>query len=419
MKANRHDYSEKSQKMNRKTERILIVEDDLVDQIAFDRFARAEKLPYDYLFASSVKEASEILDREKFDVVLLDYKLGDGTAFDLFEKVKGTPFIIVTGTGHEEIAVKAMKAGAYDYLTKDMEGNYLKVLPMTVENALKRKQTEEELLRHRKHLEELVKARTAELRMEIAERKKAEEALREAHAKLEKRVEERTAELRKTNQELRKEIDERKRAETRLSESLSEKETLLKEIHHRVKNNMQIISSLLRLQSRTIKDKAVREMFEASQSRIRSMALIHEKLYQSENLSKINFADYIKNLISYLFSMYQVRSMTVKCKLNLEEHFLDINTAIPLALIINEIVSNSLKHAFPDGRTGELYVKMKCNERGKCRICVGDNGVGLPDNLDLGNTETLGMRLISDLVAQVDGRIKINKKNGVMFEITF
>jgi two-component sensor histidine kinase len=255
--------------------------------------------------------------------------------------------------------------------------------------------------------------------MEIAERKKAEEALKEAHAKLEKRVEERTAELRKTNQELRKEIEERKRAEARLSESLKEKEILLKEIHHRVKNNMQIISSLLRLQSRAIKDKAVRDMFEVSQGRIRSMALIHEKLYQSESLSRINFSDYIKNLISYLFSMYQVSSMAVKCNLDLEEHFLDINTAIPLALIINEIVSNSLKHAFPDGRKGELYVKMKCDEGGKRRICVGDNGVGLPDNLDLGNTETLGMRLISDLVAQVDGKIKINKKNGVMFEITF
>jgi two-component sensor histidine kinase/ActR/RegA family two-component response regulator len=405
--------------MNRKKERILIVEDDLVDQLAFDRFARAEKFPYDYLFASSVKEASEILDREKFDVVLLDYKLGDGTAFDLFETVKGTPFIIVTGTGHEEIAVKAMKAGAYDYLTKDMEGNYLKVLPITVENALKQKQAEDELLSYRMHLEELVKARTVELQLEVAERKKAEEALKEAHAKLEKRVEERTAELRKTNQELRKEIDERKRAETRLSESLKEKEVLLKEIHHRVKNNMQIISSLLRLQSRAIKDKAVRDMFEVSQSRIRSMALIHEKLYQSESLSRIDFSDYVKNLITYLFSIYQVSSMAVKRTLDLEEHFLDINKAIPLALIINEIVSNSLKHAFPDERKGEIYVKMKCDEQGKRIICVGDNGVGLPDNFDIGNTETLGMRLISDLVTQVNGSIKINKKNGVMFEISF
>ncbi len=405
--------------MNKKIERLLIVEDDTVDQIAFERFAQAEKLPYDYRFASSVKEASEILDREKFDAVLLDFKLGDGTAFDLFEKVKGTPFIIVTGTGHEEIAVKAMKAGAYDYLTKDMEGHYLKALPMTVKNALKRKQAEDELLNYRTHLEELVKARTAELQLEIAERKKAEEALKEAHAKLEKRVEERTAELKKTNQELRKEIDERKRAEARLGESLKEKEILLKEIHHRVKNNMQIISSLLRLQSRAIKDKAVKDMFEVSQSRIRSMALIHEKLYQSESLSKINFSEYVKNLVGYLFSMYQVQSSTVKCNLDLEEHFLDINRAIPLALIINEIVSNSLKHAFPDGRKGELYVKMRCDEKGKCRICVGDNGIGLPDNFDLGNTETLGMRLISDLVNQISGKIKIDKKNGVMFEITF
>jgi len=181
--------------MDNKKVKILVVDDDKVDQMAFERFANEEKLPYDYIIAGSVKEAKQVLEREKFDAVLLDYMLGDGTAFDLFDKVKESPFIIVTGTADYEIAVQAMKSGAYDYLIKDNEGNHLKTLPVTVENAIKRKRAEEELIKYRKHLEELVKERTTELQAEIAERKKAEKALKEAHDKLEKRVDERTNEL--------------------------------------------------------------------------------------------------------------------------------------------------------------------------------------------------------------------------------
>jgi two-component system sensor histidine kinase/response regulator len=199
--------------MENKKGRILVVEDDKIDQMAFERLAKAEKLPYDYIFVGSVKEAKEVLEKEKFDAVLLDYMLGDGTAFDLFDKVKGSPFIVITGTGDEEIAVKAMKSGASDYLIKDVGGYYLKTFPVTVENAIKRKCAEEELIKYREHLEELVKERTAELQAEIVERKKAEKALQEAHDKLEKRVEERTVELKAANEDLQQEIAERKQAE--------------------------------------------------------------------------------------------------------------------------------------------------------------------------------------------------------------
>jgi DNA-binding NtrC family response regulator len=145
--------------MENKKRKILIVEDDKIDRMAFERFANEEKLPYNYIFAESVKEAKKFLEKEKFDAVLLDYRLGNGTAFDLFDKVETFPFIIVTGTGDEEIAVKAMKSGAYDYLIKDDEGNYLKILPVTVENAIKHKLAEEA----NKRAEEELQKRLGEL----------------------------------------------------------------------------------------------------------------------------------------------------------------------------------------------------------------------------------------------------------------
>lgn len=188
--------------MKKTKHRILFVEDDKVDQMVFKRFARQENFPYEYVTASSVEDAKKILEMEQFDAAVTDYSLGDGTAFDLFDELKDIPTIIVTGAGNEEIAIKAMEVGAYDYLIKDPEGNYLKTLPITVDNALNRKRTEEELRRYREHLEELVKIRTVELQKEIDERRRAEEALRKAHDELEMRVRERTAELSRANEEL-------------------------------------------------------------------------------------------------------------------------------------------------------------------------------------------------------------------------
>ena len=181
---------------------ILFVEDDKIDQMAFERFAQKEHFPYKYVIASSVQETRNLLQSERFDAVVTDYSLGDGIALDLFDDLKDTPTIVVTGIGNEEIAVTAMKAGAYDYLIKDAEGHYLKTLSVTVDNAIRRKQAEEELTRYREHLEELVELRTSELKREIEERKRAETALQKARDELEIRVKERTAELSRVNAEL-------------------------------------------------------------------------------------------------------------------------------------------------------------------------------------------------------------------------
>jgi PAS domain S-box-containing protein len=216
-----------------------------------------------------------------------------------------------------------------------------------------------------------------------------------------------------------RDITERKKAEDRLQESLQEKEVLLREIHHRVKNNMQVISSLLNLQSRQIKDPDVLEMFKESQRRIRSMALIHERLYQSSDLSRIEFSQYLRNLATHLFHSYQVDASRVQLKIEAEEVHLNINTAIPCGLIVNELVSNALKHGFPEGRSGQLDIDLHRVAGDGYVLRVKDDGVGFPEGLDFRKTETLGMQIVSTLVSQIDASIDLVRDKGTEFTIHF
>jgi PAS domain S-box-containing protein len=211
----------------------------------------------------------------------------------------------------------------------------------------------------------------------------------------------------------------RKRAEAQIKAQLQEKDVLLKEVHHRVKNNMQVISSLLNLQSRRVKDPSVFEMFKESQRRIRSMALIHERLYQSSDLSRIEFSEYISNLATHLFHSYQVDAHRIQLKLETEKVHLNINTAIPCGLIVNELVSNALKHAFPDGRNGQLEIGLQQVPGDGYVLQVIDDGVGFPEGLDFRKTETLGMQIISTLVEQIDGRLELNREKGSAFRLEF
>ncbi|MBM4240842.1 MAG: response regulator, partial [Euryarchaeota archaeon] len=213
-------------------------------------------------------------------------------------------------------------------------------------------------------------------------------------------------------------ITERRKMEDQIKASLKEKEILLREVHHRVKNNMQIISSLIGLQSEYAGDKDVVEMFEDGKNRIRSMALVHEKLYQSENIAQIDFAEYIRSLITGLLNSYKLDDETINLKLNVDKVLLDIDTAIPCGLIINELVSNSLKHAFPDNRKGEVGVTLNSADK-NFKLIVSDDGVGFPEDLEFTNTETLGLRIVNTLVAQLDGDIQLDRSKGTSFEIAF
>ena len=215
-----------------------------------------------------------------------------------------------------------------------------------------------------------------------------------------------------------RDITERKNIEIQLKNSLFEKELLLKEIHHRVKNNLMIISSLLNLQSSYIKDKRSKEIFKESQNRANSMALIHERLYQSTDLKRIDFGDYIESLSTDLFHNYATQSGDIDLKIDVEDIFLDINTAIPLGLIVNELITNSLKHAFPDNRKGEIIINF-FRKNDHYEFIVIDNGVGFPDEIDYKNTESLGMQIVTSLTDQIDGQILLNTDNGTSFKISF
>ncbi len=215
-----------------------------------------------------------------------------------------------------------------------------------------------------------------------------------------------------------RDITERKQAEDKIKASLEEKSLLLQEIHHRVKNNMQIISSLLSLQSNYVQDSEVHDILKESQNRVRSMAMIHEKLYQSKDFSKVDFGEYVQSLNSSLFHSYVIDHEHIKIKTDVKNVFLGINTAIPCGLLINELVTNSIKHAFPDGMEGEINVKFASID-GKIILTVSDNGVGFLEDMDFQNTKTLGMQLINTLVGQIDGTMEISGFNGAKFKITF
>lgn len=218
---------------------------------------------------------------------------------------------------------------------------------------------------------------------------------------------------------VQEDITEKKRADSIIERSLKEKETLLKEIHHRVKNNMQIISSLLDLQTDMLGQKSATELFKSSQHRIWSMALIHEQLYESSELSSINFADFIAQLTSYLSDSYDVLAMNVYFDLDLAPLSLSIETALPCSLIVNELLSNSLKYAFPDSRAGTIRIAFTAIEDNWLRLEIGDDGVGLPPEFGVGLTTSLGLTLVNTLVNQISGRIDLQRKGGTKYIIEF
>jgi len=247
---------------------------------------------------------------------------------------------------------------------------------------------------------------------DVTERKKTESQLEDYRKNLERLVAERT-------EALQKEIAENKAIQVHLADSLQEKELLLKEVHHRVKNNMQVISSLLSIQAEGVEDALYASLLNESQQRIKSMALIHETLYQSKDLLKIDFHEYISTLTTSLSRSYSVPGVPVHVAVNVEDVALDLETAVPCGLIINELVSNSLKHAFHDqdemGIISIDFVSSGC----LYELKISDNGCGLPAGFDINKNVSMGMEIVSILTSQLEGRLDVCSEDGAMFHLSF
>ena len=209
-----------------------------------------------------------------------------------------------------------------------------------------------------------------------------------------------------------------KKMQKQIETSLKEKDVLLKEIHHRVKNNLQIIISLLNLQTGYIKDEVTLKAVKDGQSRVRSMALVHEKFYQSDELSEIDFAEYIEKLCHFIYQSYGDKTDRVRLQISGDKIGLDMDTAMPCGLLVNEIVSNSYKYAFPNQEKGTIQIDFKKIDN-KIILLIQDNGVGFPEEYDLERGESLGMQLIQALTSQLDGELVVSRENGTSFKISF
>lgn len=340
-------------------EKILVVEDE--ELIGQDIKILLEDLGYEvpYLVPSgeeAISRAGEI----RADLVLMDIMLeGEIDGIEAAHKINdqyGIPIIFLTAYRNEEILERAKLTEPYAYIVKPFEERELRT---NVEIALNRHRAEKE------------------------------------------RIE--STEITAKNEFLKK--------------SLKEQEILLREIHHRVNNNMQIISSLLSLQSTQVKDERDLDLFIDSLNRVKSMAKVHERLYQSEDLSSIKFAEYGSSMLTDLFSSHRT-SPGIRLKIDIEDVSFNMETAIPCGLIINELVSNSLKYAFPDGQ-GEIVVGLNHYQDKKFCLTITDNGVGIPEDIDFKNTESLGFRLTNNLTQQLEGKILLDRSNGTKFTIIF
>jgi two-component sensor histidine kinase/CheY-like chemotaxis protein len=366
---------------------ILMVDDQPAKLLSYE--AILSDLGENLIRANSGREALEQLLKTDIAIVLMDVSMPEIDGFELAEIIRQHPryqktaIIFVSAVRLTDLdQVKGYESGAVDYIS-------VPVIP------------------------EILRAKVSV----FAELYRKTQQLEGLNRELEWRVTERTAELHAANDRLRHELGERLRVETALRASLREKEILLQEVHHRVKNNLQVIKSLLRLQAYTVMDPALHELFRDSQNRVYAMALVHEQLYQAQDLAHIDFATYLRELASSVLRSYEVRSDQIALALDIDKAVaLDIDTAIPLGLILTELVSNSVKHAFCDGRAGTITIGLHCDVEALV-LAVRDDGIGISETCDLRTTGSLGLQLVADLADQLGGAVSIDRCAGTSFQI--
>ena len=458
---------------------LLLLEDEVAHVQAIRRALATAEFPIEIRVASSLRDYTEQVKVRVPSIVVMDLTLPDGSPQDslnlLLQKTK-FPVLVMTSSGNEAMAVAAMKAGALDYLVKSPE--VFADMPRYVQRAMRewklieaQKRTAVELQIFRAGVEQSANSIViAEANGSIAYVNPAFEktsgysaselmgknvsCLRSReHADRADRNLWDTITAKKSwqgvfhNQRkdgslyweastispildssgeitryigINENITDRRDMEERVRESLREKEVLLKEIHHRVKNNLQIVSSLLRLQSSRIENSVAKEALQDMQNRVRSMALIHEHLYRSDNLARVDMAAYLKTLCQQVFRAMVATNREITIQMHLDSLFLEMDQAIPFGLLVNELVSNAFKHAFPAGGKGQVVVDFHLMpEREEWRLRVADNGIGLPADFDISKNTSLGLQLVVDLTRQIGGQLAIVVAPSAIFEVTF
>jgi two-component sensor histidine kinase/CheY-like chemotaxis protein len=390
--------------------KILIVEDYEEDRYMLRVLLASHG--YKVITATQGAEALEIARQDRPDIIIADIMMPVMDGFSLCRHWKGDanlqdiPFVFYTATftdpRDEEFA---LSLGADRFIVKPME-------PDTFVEIL---------------LEVIREHEAGRLVVQCEGEEEETVYLKEYNAALIRKLEDKLVELDDTNQALERDIARREWAEEQLKASLREKEVLLKEIHHRVRNNLQILSSMLTLQANSIKNEQVRSALTESRSRVISMALIHEQLYHSKDLARIDFAEYARTLTTQLFRSYGIKPGQIELHLALDSVLLGVDQAIPCGLIINELVSNALKHAFspsggnprPIGAPAEIRVALHSEQEDTLVLMVNDTGVGLPQAVDLSNPSGLGLQLVTTLTKQLQGTISVERGAGTIFRITF
>ena len=360
--------------------RLLLVEDVEDDALLLVRELRKGGIDPDYARVETAEELKAALENGPWDAVFADYNLPAFTGLDALRIVRERggflPFILVSGVIGEETAVEALHAGAHDYLMKGRYGRLVSALERALQDAAlhrERRQTAEELTRHREHLEELVQERTEELAA----------------------------------------------ANKALKASLAEKDVLLRELAHRTKNNMQVISSMIDLQAGASADPTLAGALADTRDRIHAMALVHEKLYRSRDLSSVNMKDYMTDLVKALLRAHAVANGPVSLSLDLEGRSFPIDAALHCGLIINELVSNSLKYAFPQSKPGAIFLSLRRTGE-ETELRYRDDGPGLPRDLDLSRIKSLGLKLVYNLaVRQLRGTIELRRDPVTEFVFKF
>ena len=339
--------------------RVLIIEND---ENVSNTISQAFESYADHFRVNAVrtlKTARSIITESRPDLIIADYLLPDGWGIEFLSSKEGIdpiPLIVMVKSEDQKLGLKALNSGALDYIIKSETS--LSDIPHVADRAMRHWMT----------------------------------------------------------------LQDYKKENEQLQASLKDKEVILKEIHHRIKNNFQVVCSVLSLQSQYIKNNQVLDMFMEIQDRVRAMALIHEKLYQSQDVGRMDFAEYVENLVNGLYWSYGMDPNRIKLEINVEEVALGVELTVPCGLIINELVSNSLKYAFPASWEGEgkIEIALIHKDDESLELRIKDNGVGIPEGVEVGHTDTFGLELVTILAEdQLNGSVQLNRGDGTEFEIKF